>query len=89
MCVCDKLGRFPGLLVELKGDRDGLRTDPSYNLDAASNDEKGNKISHREDGGLEQVYLAVFRSFAAFLQSVKRGEYKGLGDRMQKGLSGY
>ena len=71
--------QLPRLPSKPKGDRDGTRASLSYLLDEAPDDQEGNTVPHWAVGSPKQVYFEVFRSFATFLQSAKRGGYKGLG----------
>ena len=89
MRICGKLIQFIKLPSCPKEDRDGIGTYSSYYSDVASNNEKGNTVSHRAFGSPKHVYLAIFRSFVAFLQSIKKGEYKRLRALMRRGLSGH
>ena len=79
MLFCGKVGQFFRLPNFPKGDRDGTETGPSYYSNAAFDDHKGNTGSHRVVSGPEQVYLAILRLIATFLQSIENGRCKGLG----------
>ena len=79
--------QLPRLPSKPKGDRDGTRASLSYLSNEALDDQEGNTVPHWAVGSPEQAYFEVFRSFAAFLQSAKRGGYKGLGAQVRCGLS--